>query len=82
MNPAVHEPSPSSPPDRSPPPGVTERVVRVNGHPPTVIRTIDLRSDAVEDAITYVFAQNVKAARAENERLTGSPDGTPALGRG
>lgn len=68
----------SAPSDR--PPGVTEQVVQVNGDPPRIIRSFDLRGADVATDIAYVFGRNVAAARAENERLTGNPDGV--LGRG
>lgn len=45
------------------------RVVRKDG--PKVIRTLDARSDAFGDDLTYVFRKNVEKARRENKRLTG-----------
>lgn len=66
---------PQPDPNGPPPPGVTEVVVRRNGGPPTIERIVDIRHPNFGDALGWVFAQNVKAAREENTRLTGNPDG-------
>jgi hypothetical protein len=77
----VIAPIPQPDPNGPPPPGVTEHVVRRNGGPPVIERVIDLHGENFAAAFSWVFAQNVKAARAENERLTGNPDGIVPVGR-
>jgi len=37
--------------------------------------TVDFASDTIDDDLTYVFGRNVKRAREENKRVTGSADG-------
>ncbi|HZG09452.1 MAG TPA: hypothetical protein VEZ70_10790 [Allosphingosinicella sp.] len=44
------------------------------------VRTVSTESDSFGRDFTRAFGANVKKARAENKRVTGSPDSAPAKG--
>lgn len=57
------------------PKGVTtRRVTAANGEKVT-IRAVDANSPTFGEDFLYVFTRNVEAARRENKRLFGSPNG-------
>lgn len=57
------------------PKGVTlQRVTAADGQKVTV-RAVDAHSPTFAEDFLYVFTKNVEAARQENKRLFGSPDG-------
>jgi hypothetical protein len=53
------------------------RVTNAAGEKVTV-RALDAHSNSCGEDFLYVFTRNVEAARRENKRLFGSPDGAPA----
>jgi hypothetical protein len=59
------------------PPGVTRRRLRTSSGEMITVHAIDANSPTFSTDFLWVFAHNVKVARAENKRLLGSPDGIP-----
>jgi hypothetical protein len=59
---------------------VEVRRVAVTDGKTITLRTLDSGSDSFGKDFTRVFGANVRKARAENKRVTGSPDSAPAKG--
>lgn len=57
------------------PKGVTVRRITATNGEKVTIRAIDANSPTFGEEFLYVFTKNVEAARRENKRIFGSPDG-------
>jgi hypothetical protein len=57
------------------PKGVTVRRITATNGEKVTIRAIDANSPTFGEDFLYVFTKNVEAARRENKRIFGSPDG-------
>jgi len=60
------------------PKGVTVRRITATNGEKVTIRAIDANSPTFGEDFLYVFTKNVEAARRENKRIFGSPDGAKA----
>lgn len=60
------------------PKGVSLRRVTAATGEKVTVRAIDAHSPTFGEEFLYVFTKNVEAARHENKRLFGSPDGVKA----
>ncbi len=60
------------------PRGVSVRRVTNAAGEKVTVRALNANSDTFGEDFLYIFTRNVEAARRENKRLFGSPDGAPA----
>lgn len=61
------------------PKAVAKTRVRTRGGQVMTVFTVGANNASFEDDLTRVFSENVAAARRENTRLFGSPDGRTAV---